>query len=155
MGQCQLDGLNAGPWRGGLCLQPTGLQPSQAEFPCQQFVGGRLSPDAGVPCCNSACPWAQFHCLGPCHDGLSTSPVGLPGLGLEFGSTMKARELFRLIFEKVPSTQEICQRNNPCPSVWWDGCGESNLKQGNASYEKGRRELLDQFARLEASDRGG
>jgi hypothetical protein len=75
----------------------------------------------------------------------------LQKLGLEFGSTMKARELFRLIFEKVPSTQEICQRNNPCPSVWWDGCGESNQKQGNADYEKGRRELLDQFARLEAS----
>jgi hypothetical protein len=79
----------------------------------------------------------------------------LQKLGLEFGSTLKARELFRLIFEKVPSTQEICRRNNPCPSVWWDGCGESNLKQGNSDYEKGRRELMDQFARLEASDRGG
>lgn len=72
----------------------------------------------------------------------------LQKLGLEFGSTMKARELFRLIFEKIPSTQEICQRNNPSPSVWWDGCGESNLKQGNASYEKGRRELMTEFARL-------
>ncbi len=72
----------------------------------------------------------------------------LQKLGLEFGSTMKARDLFRLIFEKIPSTQEICQRNNPSPSVWWDGCGESNLKQGNASYEKGRRELMREFARL-------
>ncbi len=72
----------------------------------------------------------------------------LQKLGLEFGNTMKARELFRLIFEKIPNTQEICQRNNPSPSVWWDGCGESNLKQGNASYEKGRRELMREFARL-------
>lgn len=77
----------------------------------------------------------------------------LQKLGLEFGSTMKARELFRLIFEKIPTTQEICQRNNPSPSVWWDGCGESNLKQGNADYEKGRRELMEAFARLDASEK--
>jgi hypothetical protein len=70
----------------------------------------------------------------------------LQTLGLEYGSTMKARELFRLIFEKIPSTREICRRGgNCCPSVWWDGCGESNVKQGNAQYEKGRRELSKEF----------
>ena len=57
--------------------------------------------------------------------------------------TFLQTELFRLIFEKIPTTQEICRRDNPCPSVWWDPCGESNLKQGNADYEKGRRELMD------------
>jgi hypothetical protein len=72
----------------------------------------------------------------------------LQKLGLEFGSTMKARELFHLIFEKIPTTQEICQRDNPCPSVWWDPCGEDNIKKGNANYEKGRRELMEQLARL-------
>jgi hypothetical protein len=66
-------------------------------------------------------------------------------LGLSFGSTMKARDLFRLIFEKIPTTQEICRRDNPSPSVWWDGCGENNLKQGNANYEKGRRELMERL----------
>jgi uncharacterized protein YbjQ (UPF0145 family) len=69
-------------------------------------------------------------------------------LGLEFGSTMKARELYRLIFEKIPTTQEICKRDNPSPAVWWDGCGESNMKQGNANYEKGRRELMEAFAQM-------
>ena len=55
---------------------------------------------------------------------------------------MKARDLYRLIFEKIPTTQEICRRDGSgCPSVWWDGCGESNVKQGNASYEKGRQML--------------
>jgi len=67
-------------------------------------------------------------------------------LGLRFGSTMKARELFRLIFEKIPSTQAICKREgNVCPSVWWDGCGESNCTKGNANYEKGRKELMERL----------
>ena len=56
---------------------------------------------------------------------------------------MKARELFRLIFEKIPSTQPICKREDSLsPSVWWDGCGESNVKCGNKNYEKGRIELM-------------
>lgn len=66
-------------------------------------------------------------------------------LGLQFGSTTNARELYRLIFDKIPSTQEICKRDNPCPAVWWDGCGENNMKHGNANYEKGRRELMEKF----------
>jgi hypothetical protein len=70
----------------------------------------------------------------------------LQRLGLEFGSTMKARELYRLIFEKIPSTQDICRRDgNTSPNVWWDGCGESNTKAGNASYEKGRKELTEKL----------
>jgi len=69
-------------------------------------------------------------------------------LGLEFGSTMKARDLYRLIFEKIPTTQEVCKRDNRSPSVWWDDCGQSNLDKGNANYEKGRQELMEKFAQL-------
>jgi len=70
----------------------------------------------------------------------------LQRLGLQFGSTMGARELYRLIFDRIPSTADICKREgSTCPSVWWDGCGESNLEQGNANYEAGRRELLRQL----------
>lgn len=70
----------------------------------------------------------------------------LQRLGLQFGSTLRARELFRLIFERVPTTQDICRREgNCCPSVWWDGCGESNVKEGNANYEKGRKELMEKL----------
>jgi len=72
----------------------------------------------------------------------------LQKLGLHYGTTMKARELYRLIFEKIPSTQEICKRENPSPSVWWDGCGESNVQQGNQNYEKGRRELMEAMEKL-------
>jgi len=67
----------------------------------------------------------------------------LQKLGLSYGSTMKATDLFRLIFDRIPTTQEICKREgNASPCVWWDGCGESNVTKGNANYEKGRRELM-------------
>ena len=70
-------------------------------------------------------------------------------LGLQFGSTLKARELYRLVFERIPSTQGICKRpGNVSPCVWWDDCGESNVKAGNQDYEKGRKELLEKLARL-------
>ena len=69
-------------------------------------------------------------------------------LGLEFGSSKKARDLYELIFQRIPSTQLVCKRDNASPSVWWDGCGESNMKQGNANYEKGRRELMEKFAQI-------
>jgi len=70
----------------------------------------------------------------------------LQRLGLQFGSTMGARELYRLIFDRIPSTADICKREgSTCPSVWWDGCGESNLEQGNANYGEGRRELMQKL----------
>jgi len=64
-------------------------------------------------------------------------------LGLQFGSVMPARELYRLIFERVPSTAPICQREgNVSPGCWWDGCGESNVTAGNPRYDQGRRGLM-------------
>ena len=69
----------------------------------------------------------------------------LQRLGLRYGSTMKARDLFRLIFERIPTTQPICGRRNAAPSVWWDGCGEENRSEGNRNYEKGRRELMEKL----------
>jgi len=66
-------------------------------------------------------------------------------LGLTYGSTLPARQLYRLIFEKIPSTQPICKRENDCPSVWWDGCGEKNRAGGNPDYERGREMLLKQL----------
>ena len=63
-------------------------------------------------------------------------------LGLRYGSTMGARDLYRLIFETFPSTQAVCGRDNHCPSVWWDSCAEDNREGGNVKYEKGRKELM-------------
>ena len=71
----------------------------------------------------------------------------LQQLGLTYETTMPGGELLLLIFDRVASTAAICQRDNPALSVWWDGCGESNLRQGNEGYARGRellaRELRD------------
>ena len=70
----------------------------------------------------------------------------LQRLGLTYGSAMPARDLFQLIFRRVPSTQDICKRQgNHFPSVWWSGCGEANCEKGNESYVKGRKELMEKF----------
>jgi hypothetical protein len=69
----------------------------------------------------------------------------LQKLGLQFGSSMKARELFRLIFERIPTTKEICGRDNTAPSVWWDPCGESNRTQGQPNYETGKALLMEKL----------
>ena len=70
----------------------------------------------------------------------------LQKLGLKFGSTMKARELYRLIFERVATTHgipEICLKYNTLPSIWWDECA-GHLYRANpqAKFEKGKRELM-------------
>jgi hypothetical protein len=69
----------------------------------------------------------------------------LQKLGLQFGSSLKARELFRLIFERIPTTKEICGRDNTAPSVWWDPCGESNRTQGQPNYETGKTLLMEKL----------
>jgi hypothetical protein len=73
----------------------------------------------------------------------------LQTLGLRFGSTMKARELYRLIFERIKTTHgipDICLKYNSQPSVWWDECC-GHLYQANpsAKYEMGKRELIEKL----------
>jgi hypothetical protein len=70
----------------------------------------------------------------------------LQKLGLKFGSTMKASELYKLIFERIATTHgipDICLRYNTMPSIWWDYCS-GHLYQANpgAKYIKGKRELM-------------
>jgi len=71
-------------------------------------------------------------------------------LGLGYGSSLPARELLLLLFERVRSTREVCGRDNRLPSVWWDGCGEHNHEnpQGNENHRKGRRALLRRLRKL-------
>jgi hypothetical protein len=73
----------------------------------------------------------------------------LQRLGLTYGSVMPATKLYQLIFERIPTTQNICKReNNHTPSVWWDGCGEANCEKGNENYEKGREELMEKLTHM-------
>ncbi len=64
-------------------------------------------------------------------------------LGLSYGSTMKAKELYKLILERIPSTLELCRMEDATPSVWWDACGART--PNNSSYEKGREMLMREF----------
>ncbi len=71
-------------------------------------------------------------------------------LGLGYGSALPAREMFLHLFERVPSTREVCRGENRPPSVWWDGCHQSNDEnpRGNENYRKGRRALMRRLKKL-------
>lgn len=69
-------------------------------------------------------------------------------LGLQFGQTMNARELYALIFEKIPTTNDVCTLRGAFPSVWEDICGVNNAKwtsegKPNESYTRGRALLIE------------
>lgn len=64
----------------------------------------------------------------------------LQKLGLTFGATLKAGALYRLIFERISGTLEICRFEQSSPSVWWDGCAV--LTANNEMYENGKRMLI-------------
>ena len=67
----------------------------------------------------------------------------LQRLGLTYGATMKARDLYKLIFERIPSTLDVCRFDSPTPSVWWDPCGA--MTTNKPEYEKGREMLMKEF----------
>ena len=74
----------------------------------------------------------------------------LKKLGLKFGESMKAKDLYKLIFKRIKTTNEICTFEGIYPSVWEERCAVNNLiwtKEGkeNELYKKGREMLLDAF----------
>ena len=69
----------------------------------------------------------------------------LQALGLTYGTVLDLRELYRLIFERLPTTDGVCALNTiPLPeySLWRDGCFSMTFP---GPYEKGREELLGRF----------
>ena len=44
-------------------------------------------------------------------------------LDLQFGDTLPARELFQLIFDRIPGTLQVDKLDHAAPSVWGDPCG--------------------------------
>jgi hypothetical protein len=65
----------------------------------------------------------------------------LQKLGLTYGSTLPARELYRLIFTRISGTLEICRLEHLHPSVWYTGCGEAATD--SEDYQRGRKLLSD------------
>jgi hypothetical protein len=90
----------------------------------------------------NACVCGPIH-TGGLYNELKDLNV-LQRLGLTFGTTMKARELYRLIFEKIPSVAGVCALENQDKareSPWWDPCGAEK----HPAYEKGRKELMEKL----------
>ena len=72
----------------------------------------------------------------------------LQRLGLSFGATLKARELYRLILERIPTDAGVCaleNRENPPFSIWWDPCGDPKRPRPSA-YQKGREMLRKELS---------
>ena len=72
----------------------------------------------------------------------------LQRLGLTFASKMKARELYRLLLDKIPTLAGVCaltNGDNPSESLWWDPCGKTSNPCPN--YAKGREMLIKEFQR--------
>lgn len=65
----------------------------------------------------------------------------LQKLGLTYGATLAARDLYRLIFERIPGTFAICRLDHAAASVWHTGCGTEPADAPN--YEKGKKLLAD------------
>ena len=65
-------------------------------------------------------------------------------LGLTYGASLKAPDMFRLILERIPTTVPVCTKVSPEHSVWWDPC--SAREKGSENYVKGRAMLLKAFA---------
>lgn len=64
----------------------------------------------------------------------------LQKLGLTYGSTLTARELYRLIFARISGTLEICRLEHADPSVWYTGCGTATTN--SESYARGKELLM-------------
>jgi len=74
----------------------------------------------------------------------------LEKLGLIYGSTLKARDLYKLILTRIPGTLELCRIEHSKPSVWWTGCGAATAD--SESYDKGRRMLMNELEKTPKPD---
>ncbi len=103
--------------------------------------------------CGARCP-GRGTCMGPgfVHSGGLFNELKdlriLQILGMNFGAIVPARDLFRRIFERMPTTVNTCalERSVPEISVWWDPCP-------CGGYEKGRGELMRALGLLDNASR--
>ncbi|NOZ20257.1 MAG: hypothetical protein GXP25_04125 [Planctomycetes bacterium] len=70
----------------------------------------------------------------------------LRALGLTYGAKMSAKEIYRLLFERIPKVDGVCALQNVASdiSVWRDGCGRS--AEPCPGYRKGREMLMKKLA---------
>jgi hypothetical protein len=151
-----------------ICQYGGGTRPPYAEDNLPELLERALKPACALrvelvtgatwAVCAS-CP--QFTAAGCCVTGrLSGAALYneakdlnvLQALGLTYGTVLGARDLFRLILGRVPTTDGVCALNRiPLPehSVWLDGC-HSMVFPG--PYEKGRAGLWEAFGYTDSAD---
>ena len=140
-----------------ICQYGGGTQPPYPEDNLPELLrlacepGCRLQVELVTGATWAVCaPCPQFTAAGCCVTGRVSGAAlyneakdlnVLQALGLTYGTAMAARDIFRLILERIPSTDGVCALNRiPLPehSVWLDGCHGMTFP---GPYEKGRREL--------------
>jgi len=147
-----------------VCQYGAGVRPPFKEDNLPEFLDMILNnkPDVPVTLVRGAdwmmcapCPWYDSR-KSTCFTG-QVSSAGLfnelkdlnvlQRLGLTYGTTMKAKELYNLIFEKIPVASGVCalEADIPAYSIWRDGCGSEDVRH---NYEKGREMLMGKFAQL-------
>jgi hypothetical protein len=142
-----------------VCQYGGGTRPPYPEDNLPELLQAALAPDCSldvelVPGATwavcASCP--QFTAAGCCITGrLSGAAMYneakdlnvLQALGLTYGTVMNVRKMFRLIFERMPTTNRVCALNLvPLPehSAWTDACHSMTFP---GPYEKGRAALWD------------
>ncbi len=106
----------------------------------------RLVPGADWMMC-APCP-SRSSKLGACVCNKGSG--GLPNqmrdlrvlqkLGLAYGSTLKARNLYTLIFKRFSGMLALCGIEHSKPSVWWTGCGSATLE--SEAFQRGKKRLM-------------
>lgn len=144
-----------------MCQYGGGLRPPFPEDNLPEFVQRALEPDCRLQV--RLVPGAPEDMCGPCpHRNAEgccvigrTSTGGLynevkdvnvlQALGLTYGAVLGAREIYRLIFERIPTVDGICALTKiPVAdySIWRDGCHSMQLP---GPYERARAELWAAF----------
>jgi len=143
----------------GLCQYGDGVRPPFAEDNIPEFLDLvfnqnrdmeiTLVPGADWMMC-APCPY-RSPALNACVTGRNASGGlynqtkdlnVLRALGLTYGTTMKARDFYRLALEKIPSPAWVCALDNTGLqpySVWFNACDASKSWPG---YQSARDELL-------------
>ena len=151
-----------------ICQYATGTRPPYAPDNLPELLQMVLERDGDVNI--KLVPGADWMMCGPCPSRLAETNACICGrissgglynemkdlnvlqaLGLTYGTTMKAGDLYRLIFERIPTVDGVCalkKRDKPMVSLWRDGCGEGTFP---GPYERGREILMPRFGMTESS----
>ena len=144
-----------------VCQYGNGVRPPFAEDNLPEFLEMVMQPDCELAV--KLVPGADWDMCAPCPyrseagccvtgalscGGLYNEAKDLnvlQALGLTYGTVMNAREVFRLIFERIPTAHNVCALtvvDVPDLSVWKDACSRTPFEWG---YDRGREMLRDDF----------